>query len=718
MDAQASPHRDDPPVPARLRAIDGLVRAATSWLALTLAIAVAPALAVWPLLHFDEIEFVLENKLDSDLRVDILEAMALSAVCVFAFYVATHFWLRSKRAAVDFATTCRELNRYTFVTLTFPIVTGLLYRDMEAHHEILTLTLIAIVTGFAAVFIYRLHELVDMRTRQRPKAPTWKHWLGVCLLFAFYGGYLSFLALLDHRNLGTHIYDLGIYDNIFWNTTFDDFLGCSYCKLDNHISAHFDPLIFLFTPIYRLAPDAETILVLQSVWLGMGVFPLFLLAQRRLGNPRLALVCCAIYVLYPALHGVNLFDFHSLTMVVPTIIWLIYFIDSGAKVPLWIALALMLMTREDMPLLACFLGAYAMLQRRHLTGLLMVFVSLTYLAIVKLFIMPDPGLLMSSKESMSYAYFFEEMIPQQDEGAKGFVISLLTNPIYALKVLFKQDRIFFFMVLLQPLLFLPLLAARKRFMMIYGLLFLGLASRTYVFNLHFQYSSVLFPILVASLPDGTDTLARSRIVDLFHIDRRRMHSTILLTAFVSTALVSLKFGAMVPNDHFKAGWNHLSRRLDTERYEFLQSLIARIPKDAPVCTTSSLGPHVSSRDSAHKWPVCKDAEYALLLTGRFGKKDERRLERNVRRGRMVKIDGGHEIELYRFVDAPKAAPASQRKTSRERPSKGDSKDQSDDLESTEGERDDDPRTREPDDMEAEEEDDPREHESREGSPPD
>src|SRR5690606_8608477 len=77
MDAQASPHRDDPPVPARLRAIDGLVRAATSWLALTLAIAVAPALAVWPLLHFDEIEFVLENKLDSDLRVDILEAMAL-----------------------------------------------------------------------------------------------------------------------------------------------------------------------------------------------------------------------------------------------------------------------------------------------------------------------------------------------------------------------------------------------------------------------------------------------------------------------------------------------------------------------------------------------------------------------------------------------------------------------------------------------------------------
>ena len=45
-------------------------------------------------------------------------------------------------------------------------------------------------------------------------------------------------------------------------------------------------------------------------------------------------------------------------------------------------------------------------------------------------------------------------------------------------------------------------AMRGRVMALYGLLFLGLATRKYVFDLHFQYSSVLFPVLWAAVPDG------------------------------------------------------------------------------------------------------------------------------------------------------------------------------------------------------------------------
>lgn len=701
------------PRSAASQMLDTVISSATSWVALTLAIAVAPGLAMWPLANVDELGYVVTNQLDVDLRFNVLGAMGFSAAVVLTFYGVVFAWLRSTGSALSVRQVCRGLNRYTFVALAFPLLTAAMSRGIEVSNPIFTLALIGLVTGFFAFFVYRLQELAAPRKTPRPSTPGATHWGFVVASFAFYAGYMSYLALLDHRNIGTHIYDLGIYDNIFWNTAFDDFLGCSYCKLENHVSAHFDPIIWVWSWVYRLRPNAETILVIQAVWLATTVFPLFLLAQRKLENPRLAALFCWIAVLYPPLHGVNMFDFHSLTMVVPTVVWIIYFIDSGARAKLWIALAIMLATREDMPLLACFLGAYAMLRRRHFTGLAMVCVSLSYLVIVKFFIMPDPGLLMSSKDTHGYAYFFKEMIPHQSEGIKGFVISLLTNPAYALQVLFQEKRVFFFLVLLQSLLFMPLLGGKKRFIMIYGLLFLGLATRTYVYNLHFQYSSVLFPVLLAATPHGVVAFSRGRVPDILGIDRRRVPTTLMWTMFVSMLCISVKYGAMVPNDHFKAGWNRLSRKLDTDRYEYLQTLLDRIPEDAVVCATSSLGPHVSARDKGRKWPSCKEAEYALLMTGRFKKKDVRRLERAVKQKRLVLIDEDHDIALYEHYQIkPTSTPRSRGRTvppGSLKPKKGKIKigeppenPNEADGETGGEEEDDDPRNRPPEDLDIDE----------------
>jgi uncharacterized membrane protein len=682
--------------------LDATARALTSWLALTLLISVAPGLAVWPLAHHEELGYVVENNLDADLRVDVLYAMAYSSIVVLAFYIAVHMWLRMQGRAGSVPATFRALNRYMFVLLAFPAVTTLMSRGIERDHYIFTMALVALVTGMFSVFIYRAHDLAKPRTAPRPTEPNTIHWIFVAGAFTFYAGVMSYLAVLDHRNLGTHIYDLGIYDNIFWQTAYDEFLGCSYCKLGSHVSAHFDPIIYVFSFVYRLAPNAETLLWLQSTWLATTVFPLFLLAQRRLGNPRLAAGLCWIFTLYPPLHGVNMFDFHSLTMVVPTLVWMIYFIDSGSKILIWVGLAFTCMTREDMPLLACFLGAYAMMCRRTFTGLLMVVLSLAYLAFVKMYMMPDPGLLMSSKETMSYAYFFEQMIPYPEEGIRGFITTLLTNPTYALQVLFTEERIFFFLVLLQPLLFLPLLGGKKRFMMLYGLLFLGLATRKYVFDLHFQYSSVLFPILWAAVPDGIARATESRVGPAIGLERSRIPTTLVWSMFVAMALTSVKYGGMLPNEHFKAGWNRLSRRLDEERYEYLQELLAQIPEDAAVCASSSLGPHVSARKGAHKWPACHDSDYALIMIGRFKKKDERRLKRLLRTGRLVVVDESeeHDFGLYEYQEATKPEP--QRPNGGRKP---ESKEDREDGVETEGldPADMNPHLRDPEDLEKEQE---------------
>ncbi len=623
--------------------LDRLVANALSWFALTVAIVLVPGLTYWQVANVHEIGYVNTNKLDADLRYDVVETMGLSAFIGLAAYLGVYVYLRRKGIGVSVREVFQGLNRYTFVLLAIPLLTAAMSRGIEVSHPLFTLALIAAATVIITTFIHRL------RSNKPPLEsgePTTLHWAMVAAAFTFYAGMMSYLAVLDHRNIGTHIFDLGIYDNIFWNTAFDDFLGCSYCKLEKHVSAHFDPIIWVWSWVYRLRPEAETLLLIQAIWLATTVFPIFLIAQRTLKQPRLAVLMTWTVTLYPALHGVNMFDFHSLTLAVPTIVWVIYFIDSKSKVWLWIALAVLLATREDMSLLACFLGAYAVLRRRYATGIAMVLVSMSYLAFVKLMIMPDPGLLMADKDTYGYAYFFSEMIPHQDEGVAGFVVSLGTNPTYAMQVLTHEERVFFFLVLFQPLLFLPLLASKKRFMMLYGFLFLGLATRRYVYTLHFQYSSVLFPILLASTPAGIVAAAKSRLPKLLGLDRRRVPHILLSAVLISTALISVKYGAMVPNDHFRAGWNRLSRRLDTDRYEYVQELVAQIPDDAVVCATSALGPHVSSRDTSRKWPACRESTYALLMTGRFKKKDSTRLKRQIRQGRLKLIDEGHGIGLY------------------------------------------------------------------------
>lgn len=648
-----SPEPDAPDTP-----LGRLFEALTSWFFVTCAVAAAPALAIWPLAHHDELGGLVNNSLDVDLRSELVLAVLGSMVVVLGLYTAAHFVMRRETGLRGLPDTFRQLNRYTFVVVILPVLVHLLHPGIESSNRIFTLALIALTSGFFAVFVYRVLER-PAGSPERPVGTDTKavHWALVVGAFVFYASYMSYLALLDHRNIGTHTYDLGIYTNLFHRTANGDFLGCSYCKLENHVSSHFDPIIWVFSWIYRLRPDAETLLVIQACWLGTLVFPLFLIARRGFGNPRMAVALCWIATLYPPLHGANMFDFHSLTMVIPTVIWVIYFIDSKSKIALWFALALMLLTREDMPLLACFLGAYAILKRRYAVGFAIVGISLTYLAVVKMMIMPDSGLLMDSKETTSFAHFFKDMIPHKEEGLKGYAITALTSPTFALDVLFREGRVFFGLVLFMPLLFMPLLAKGKRFMMVYGLAFLGLASRKYVYDLHFQYSSVLFPILLASTADGVTAFTRSRIHDAFKLDRRRIPTTVMCTMAFAMVLTTVKYGAMVPNRHFRAGWNTLSRTFKKERYEGLTTLVEQIPDDARVCATSSLGPHVSAREKAYKWPACKDAEYALLRSGTFKKKkSKRRLDRMLKQGRLVEIDKHGDLVLYEYYPStPKKA---------------------------------------------------------------
>ncbi len=645
------------------RAIEGMFRGLWEWGVLYGLIAVSLGIALWPLTNIEVMHYIVKNDLSVAQRQQALLAVGASVVLTTLGYLGV--WLRNRRREPGLGVfeSFRRTNRYAFILLILPLITALGVQKIEVKNGVFTLTITLTIVALSMLFIHRvLPRWVPADAE--PFAPARKPRRALAFfLTALFGyiGLISYYAVIDHHNLGTAIYDLGIYDNAVWQTAHGHFLDCTFVKGGNHVSAHFDPIIGLVAIIYRIYMHAETLLVLQTVWLASGAIPIYLLARRRLKNEWFGALLALIYLMSPGLHGINMFDFHSLALIVPNIMWAVYLLDTGGFKRYWLVIVMLLLTREDISLICCFIGAYAILSGRTRTGLATIAASLAYLYVAKVHVMASTDLLMASdNSSYSYAYYYAEMIPHKKEGTRGLVVTALTNPLYAAQVAFKEEKLLYFVHLLLPLLCVPFAAGRKLILSVYGLLFIGLASRKHVYSLHFQYSALLLPMLFAAAPDGLARVTDSPRLRALGLERARLAWTLMLGMLVATLVTTVKYGVIFPNTSFKAGWNRLTRiptQEMRERYARVQEIAAYIGPDAAVSVTSGIGPHMSNRRKAYHWPNTNDADF-LVLNSEMKKEDQRRLKRLVDKRQFRLIDDVAGIALYQRIeeDDPDAAP--------------------------------------------------------------
>ena len=643
---------------ARLEFLDGFVDACRGWLLWMTVVGVAPGLALWPVLHRDDPKFKLANVRDHlieidltwDERVHILKYAFASLFVTAVIYGVLGWMHRRKHPETKWATYFSELNTRLIPVMLLPVFSALFTEELEIHLELLTLALAAL-SGIA--FAYWHYQTANLGWRRRLAGRLDRletlHVPDVLMLVTVtaYGWYFGWLSVLDHHNLGTHIYDLALYDNTFWNTVNGDTMACSYLRGNTHISAHVDPIIVLLSPIYALNPRAETLLWLQAIWIAMGGVPLYLHAKRMLESGWQAWTVLALFYLAPALHGINMFDFHSLALMIPLVMWAVYLLDTGRLWAYWLVIPLLLMVREDMPFVTCFIGVYAIMIKRRRTGIASLVVAVAYLLYIK---SKTNALLAGDKDGYSYSYYYEEMIPDDDEGLPGLVVSTFADPIAALSVLLKPEKLLYWGKVFLPLMFIPFFGKGKRFLYLYGLAFIGLVSRKHVYSVHFQYSSVLLPFLLMGFPDGLKAVSSSRRLRALGIDLSTLRRSLLVGAMTTTIIISGKFGAIVPNKVFRAGWNRLEHSQSDKRkreYKQLWRMIDQIPKEASVCSSSQVGPQLSNRKDARKWPACNKSDYIIIGNKGLKKADARRRDRLRKRTDYTVEDESEYFVMFR-----------------------------------------------------------------------
>jgi len=412
-------------------------------------------------------------------------------------------------------------------------------------------------------------------------------------------------AVANHRHFSTSLYDLAIYDNVLWRTVHGHLLGSSIIPGGSHAGTHFDPVLILLAPLYALAPQAETLLVFQALWLASGAIPLFLLGRRVLRDEPAALFLATALLAHPSLHGPTFYDFHSVSLAGPLFLWLLFFLESGRDRWYVAAFALLLITREDMALLVIPVGLYAWTGGRPGLGRLTVAGAFLWLALVKL------GLALWAGGGDDFAWYYRDLVEKPDGTLGDLVVSVVTRPDRAVRHILGAPRLAYLGLMFGPLLFLPFLARRGRYLMAYGLMATLLASRGAMHSVHFQYTTLIYPFAFAlSATAVTRLVARP--------DRRRLLAGAVL---VLSLAAGLRFGALAPNDSFRAGYADFRPRSDASlaaQYQDLVLLRAMIPGESSVAASWHVAPHVSNRRTIVEFPDSfTDQEWVIVRTEDF-----------------------------------------------------------------------------------------------------
>ena len=112
-------------------------------------------------------------------------------------------------------------------------------------------------------------------------------------------GYLAlfvWLAIRRYEACQTQSGDTTVFECAFYNTLKGN-LFWAFASGSSYLEAHPEPLLFLYIPLYALAPSPEMSIFLQTLCIAVSAVPVFLLGRKLLRNDAGA-ICMAVALLF------------------------------------------------------------------------------------------------------------------------------------------------------------------------------------------------------------------------------------------------------------------------------------------------------------------------------------------------------------------------------------------------------------------------------------
>ena len=417
---------------------------------------------------------------------------------------------------------------------------------------------------------------------------------------------LSFASLVKHYSFQTSAWDLGIFDQAFYSTLRGRLFYYTpelYANPSGSIfGVHFSPILFAIIPLYALFQNAGTLLVIQSIVIGAGAYPVFLIAQRVLGDRKYGYFFSLLYLLYPLTYGVNIFDFHPDAFFVPFTLFALYFFLKSSWKPYFAFMLLALSTKEFMSIVfAVFAFGELLVSRQEIISALKsksypskrvlvafgtIAVAVCWYIVAKLcinFFNPSPP--QGFGQGSAWSILGVNPLDPTSWIHLGY-LNILQAIEYDL-----QSKLFYLVTILAPFAFLPVFKIKRMLPALLWILVAFLSNYPPYYQMGYQYSAVVTPFIILAAIEGF-----SRIRSVLNIDAARANK-LARRLFIACVLVSLVMTLQTLPSNLQAIISPHDQRLN--------ALITQIQRDFPnasILTQYDLFPHVSTSLNSYVIP--------------------------------------------------------------------------------------------------------------------
>lgn len=427
------------------------------------------------------------------------------------------------------------------------------------------------------------------------------------LAIFIYAASFSYLTITRYAAFESRALDMGNLHQTIWNTAHGrPFHMTNQPGVTNRLSLHVEPILLPIAALYWLYEGAETLLILQSVIVALGAWPLYALACRRLGNRWIALLLALVFLLNPTIQAANWLEFHPVTLA-PTFLMAAFYFLLAKRNGWFLCFALLAAScKEEIGLLLFMMGLYAVvILRRPKVGWWTMGLALGWSLIAVLGI--QQFFAAGNIHWGRYEYLGDSPLDK--------MLALLTQPTLVWQQLAAADALGYLWRLLWPVGLVALLAPEILLLALPSLAINLLADFPPMHQVYdLIYAAPILPFVMLAMVEGVGKVAGSR-GQMVGGGWQGAGGWGQVGYFALVVIAGCALFAQYRYGYLPGGGNFQSYVV-SDHDRRAATIMAQIPADAKVSAQDKLDPHVAGRETLYIFPRIDDADTIFLdVTG-------------------------------------------------------------------------------------------------------
>lgn len=376
------------------------------------------------------------------------------------------------------------------------------------------------------------------------------------------------ICIFKFQNNFYNAADLTIFFQAFDSLNQGDFLmvpvqGAQYW------ADHFSLLFFVFYPVFFIFKHPVLLLFLQTLFIGLAGWPLYLIAEKYLPAKK-SLITVAVFLFNPLTISMNLFEFHFLPFVFFFFFFLFYFYLRKKWIWFYVFLILCLSVREDASLLILGFSIFILVEKLKSKKIKKAILSHEFL----------------SSFSLSLVWFFAGLLIIKffnDEPNKFFIyFDWLKNFKSAFFHFFSFSQLELLLQVFLPFVFIPLF--KPKYLLISVFYYLEITAAYGAPLAHLHYGA---PIMVGLILAMIFVLA-----DWQAEQSRNFHLNIFQKISVPVLIIMIFY-----LNYFWGPWTDLDYK--NESLDLENHLIEKIEKDKNVLSPVKFFPKLAKKNQVY-----------------------------------------------------------------------------------------------------------------------